>query len=158
MLRTAGLVALGLAAAALSAVPAGPTGGAPGVPVPYRPWFAAAAARFGVPAPLLEAVAEVESGFDPAAVGPPTRYGRAEGLMQFLPSSWPLFNVVAGATPFEPRPAILAAAHHLAYSGATPTGFDPARALYGYNHSSAYVALVLRVAAGYGYHPPGGVT
>jgi hypothetical protein len=73
-------------------------------------------------------------------------------MMQFLPSSWEIFNVVPGATPFDPGPAVLAAANHLLHSGRLPGGgWDPARGLFGYNHSQDYVDLVLLTAAGYGW-------
>jgi murein DD-endopeptidase MepM/ murein hydrolase activator NlpD len=101
---------------------------------------------------LLVAVAEVESGFDPAAVGPPVPGGPALGLMQFLPSSWSLYNTRPGATPFEPGPTLDAAARHLLASGALPGGaWDAAQALLGYNHSAQYVQTVLLRAAAYGY-------
>lgn len=126
-----------------------------GVPAWFPPMAAEAQAEFGVPAPLLAAVAEVESDFTPTAVGPPVPGGPALGLMQFLPSSWRLFTVVPGATPFDPGPAVLAAAHHLRVSGTTAAGWDVRAALFGYNHSTAYVARVLAVAAGYGYREAG---
>ena len=115
--------------------------------------FQHAARRFALPPALLVAVAEVESGFDPNAVGPPVPGGPALGMMQFLPDSWERFNVVAGATPFQPGPAVLAAANHLLYSGRLPGGaWDAAQALYGYNHALAYVQQVLARAAAHGYH------
>ena len=117
------------------------------VPGQLRGAFATAAVRFAVPVAVLAAVAQVESGFDAAAVGPPVPGGPALGMMQFLPGSWQLFNVVPGASPFQPGPAVLAAAHHLRSSGALPGGgWDPGRALYGYNHSALYVAQVLALA------------
>lgn len=127
------------------------------VPAALRPAFLAAARRYALPPALLAAVGKVESGFDPAAVGPPVPGGPAEGMMQFLPGSWQLFNVVPGATPFDPGPAVLAAANHLRHSGALPGGgWDVSQALFGYNHSTVYVAQVLAVAADYGYRPTEG--
>jgi len=122
------------------------------VPGPLQGVFAAAAREFVLPPALLAAVASVESGFRPGAVGPPVVGGPALGMMQFLPSSWALFNTVADATPFQPGPAVAAAARHLLSSGAVDGGgWDPARALFGYNHSTAYVNKVLAQAALYGY-------
>ncbi|HEV7207977.1 MAG TPA: transglycosylase SLT domain-containing protein, partial [Mycobacteriales bacterium] len=72
------------------------------VPTALRPAFLLAAHRYALPPALLAAVGKVESGFDPAAVGPPVPGGPAEGMMQFLPSSWQLFNVIPGATPYDP--------------------------------------------------------
>jgi hypothetical protein len=122
------------------------------VPAALRPDFLAAARAYALPPALLAAVAEVESGFTPTAVGPPVAGGPAEGMMQFLPSSWTLFNLVPGATPFDPGPAVLAASRHLLSSGALPGGgFDAVAGLFGYNHSRPYGQHVLNVAAGYGY-------
>lgn len=47
------------------------------------------ASAHGVPVDLALAVAHVESGMRPAhtVTGPPTRYGRAQGTMQVLPST-----------------------------------------------------------------------
>ncbi|HVE95038.1 MAG TPA: peptidoglycan DD-metalloendopeptidase family protein [Acidimicrobiales bacterium] len=121
-------------------------------PAELRAAFLAAARRFALPPALLVAVAEVESGFDPAAVGPHVAGGPALGMMQFLPSSWARFNVVPGATPFQPGPAILAAANHLLQSGRLSGGaWDAAQALYGYNHSDTYVRNLLQIAARHGY-------
>ncbi len=39
----------------------------------------------GVPRPIALALAEVESGLNPEAVGPETRHGRAQGLYQIMP-------------------------------------------------------------------------
>jgi hypothetical protein len=127
-------------------------------PAALRGYFLTAARDYALPPALLAAVGDVESGFNPAAVGPPVPGGPAEGMMQFLPSSFALFNVVAGATPFDPGPEVIAAARHLLSSGAQPGGgFDAAAGLFGYNHSHTYVEHVLAVAAGYGYRygPPG---
>jgi hypothetical protein len=122
------------------------------VPAPLRGFFAAAAREFVLPPALLAAVAKVESGFRPDAVGPPVPGGPALGMMQFLPSSWQLFNTIPGASPFEPGPAVRAAARHLLNSGAIDGGgWDAAKALFGYNHSTAYVTKVLGQAADYGY-------
>ncbi|HVB27794.1 MAG TPA: transglycosylase SLT domain-containing protein [Mycobacteriales bacterium] len=121
-------------------------------PPALRGFFIAAARRFALPPALLVAVADIESGFATDAVGPPVPGGPALGLMQFLPSSWVLFNVVAGASPFDPGPAVLAAANHLLHSGRLPGGgWDAAAGLFGYNHSTSYVTAVLAVAARDGY-------
>lgn len=67
----------------------------------------------------------------------------ARGPMQFLPSSWKAFG--AGGDIEDARDSILAGARHLVDSGGRP--FDIDRALYGYNHSKAYVAAVKDYAA-----------
>jgi hypothetical protein len=117
-----------------------------------RSFFLDAAHRFVLPPALLVAIAKVESGFNPDAVGVPTPYGRALGMMQFLPSSWRIFNVTPGADEFDPHAAVLAAAHHLQTSGHLVNGgWDAAQAVFGYNHSTDYVRTVLAWAKQYGY-------
>ena len=82
-------------------------GGAAGpVPAAYKGLFEAAAARHGVPASLLEAVARAESGFDPRAV---SRAG-AVGLMQLMPGT----ARSLGVDPRDPAQAIDGAARLLA--------------------------------------------
>ena len=121
-------------------------------PEALRGHFLAAARRFVLPPALLVAVADIESRFDVDAVGEPIPGGPALGLMQFLPDSWQRFNVVPGATPFDPGPAVLAAANHLLVSGRLDGGgWDAAHALAGYGGSTAYAATVLAKAAEYGY-------
>jgi hypothetical protein len=121
-------------------------------PEAFRQFFVEAARRFVLPPALLVAIADVESGFDPNAVGEPIPGGPAEGMMQFLPGSWVRFNVVPGATPYDPRAAVLAAANHLLASGRLDGGgWDAAQALRGYGPSTAYAATVLAKAAEYGY-------
>jgi soluble lytic murein transglycosylase-like protein len=51
--------------------------------VPYADLFTRAAAKHGVPAELLAAVAKIESGYDPKAVSP----AGAQGLMQIMPGT-----------------------------------------------------------------------
>jgi murein DD-endopeptidase MepM/ murein hydrolase activator NlpD len=148
------LVAVGAATSTPTAAVAGDDAAqVAAAPEVYRLFFVAAARRFVLPPALLVAVADIESGFDPDAVGDPIPGGPAEGMMQFLPDSWTRFNVVPGATPYDPGPAVLAAANHLLASGAMPGGaWDAARALYGYGgRSSTYVTAVLAKAATYGY-------
>jgi murein DD-endopeptidase MepM/ murein hydrolase activator NlpD len=153
------LPVLAVAAAAPTGPPAGSavSGGSDeeqvaAAPAPLRPLLVASARRFALPPALLTALAKIESGFDPAAVGPAVEGGPALGLMQFLPSTWRIFNQAPGATPLEPAAAIDAAARHLLASGALPGGaWDAAQALLGYNHSAVYVRDVLAQAAVYGY-------
>lgn len=56
---------------------------------PYAKQFAAAEAKYGLPAGLLANVAHQESNFNPNAVGPMTKYGQAKGLMQLMPGVFP---------------------------------------------------------------------
>lgn len=121
------------------------------VPPELVGWFELAGRRYGVPASVLMAIARIESGFRADAVGPPNYTGElAEGMMQFLPSTWARVGLDADgdgvASPFEPADAIVSAARYLAESGYRT---DPEGAIYAYNHSRAYVSAVLRVAAEY---------
>lgn len=69
---------------------AGAAGIVAGVPPAYEPHIRAAAASCdGVPAPVLAAQLETESGWDPLAVSPKG----AIGLGQFLPSTWAEYGV-----------------------------------------------------------------
>lgn len=155
------LLLLGSSTSGATAGTGGPVSMVPGgsdaqqlrdVPAALRGFFAAATRQAVLPPALLAAVAKVESDFRPDAIGPPVPGGPAQGMMQFLPDSWRRFNTIPGASPFEPGPAVHAAARHLLASGAVPGGaWDAARALYGYNHSTAYVQRVLAQAARYGY-------
>ena len=73
---------------------------------PYAAQFAAASARYGLPAGLLAAVAKVESGYDPGAVSP----AGARGLMQIMPGT----AAGLGVDPMDPAQAIDGAARLLA--------------------------------------------
>ena len=65
----------------------------------------------------------------------------ARGPMQFLPSTWREYGM--GGDIDNPRDSILAAANYLRRAGA-PADID--RALFAYNHSSAYVRAIRRFA------------
>jgi len=124
-------------------------------------WARHAERESGTPATLLLAIARIESGFDPRAVGPaiPRLAGtpdeHALGLMQFLPSTYAgLAPVVDGLTGkalgaqgvWDPESAILAAGRYLADSGAPG---DLTRALLAYNNDPAYGAAALDQQARY---------
>ncbi|HKT00901.1 MAG TPA: transglycosylase SLT domain-containing protein [Rugosimonospora sp.] len=74
--------------------------------VPYANLFEAAAARYGVSAKLLAAVAKVESNYDPRAVSS----AGAQGLMQIMPAT----ARQIGVNPFDPAQAVDGAARILA--------------------------------------------
>ncbi len=91
-------------APAASAVGAS-SGGGSVAGVPYANLFTAAAARHGVDASLLAAVASTESNFNPGAVSP----AGAQGLMQFMPAT----AAGLGVSPLDPASAVDGAARYL---------------------------------------------
>lgn len=124
------------------------------VPPELLPEFRAAGEVHGVPWSVLCAIAWVESRFDPGAVGPPNWTGElAQGMMQFLPSTWRRWGVDADgdgvASPFSPVDAIWSAARYLEACGART---DLYRAIFSYNRADWYVQEVLDVAAWYEEH------
>lgn len=122
----------------------------------------AAGACVGLPWQILAAIGTVESGNGTADL-PGIRSGAnpagAEGPMQFEPATFSRFDQpvppggVAPPTPYDPVDSVYAAARMLCSDGAsTPAGLGGA--VYAYNHSSAYVARVLALAAAYGLQAP----
>lgn len=79
------------------------------LPPAMKPVFEAAAVRHGVPVNVLMALAEQESRYNPAAVGVPTQWGRAKGVMQYLDST----AQGLGINPYDTNAAIDAAAKQL---------------------------------------------
>lgn len=73
---------------------------------PYADLFRSAATKYGVPATLLSAVAQQESGFDPKAVSP----AGAQGLMQLMPATARGLGVTDA---FDPAQAVDGAAKML---------------------------------------------
>jgi hypothetical protein len=104
-----------------------------------RRYYAIAQRRFGVDWSILASVNFVESAF--GRIRSASQAG-ARGPMQFLPSTWRRFGM--GGSIEDPRDAILAAANLLRHDGA-PRHLD--RALFAYNHSTAYVRAIRRFAA-----------
>src|SRR5690606_20878243 len=96
--------------------------------------FKRAERRFGVAWEVLAAVMFVETKF--GRVRSPSHTG-AKGPMQFMPRTWGAYGV--GGDIRDPGDALLAPASSLRGSGA-PRAYR--RALYAYNHSSAYVDAV----------------
>jgi hypothetical protein len=98
-------------------------------------YYRTAQRRFGIKWEVLAAVNAVE-----------TRFGRvrssstsgAQGPMQFIPSTWETYGM--GGDINDPHDAIMGAANYLRASGAPE---DYPRALYAYNHASAYVKAIL---------------
>jgi hypothetical protein len=103
-----------------------------------RSAYAEAQRRFGVDWSVLASLNFVESAF--GRIRSASEAG-ARGPMQFLPSTWRAFGM--GGSIDDPHDAILAAANLLHHNGA-PRHLD--RALFAYNHSTAYVRAIRRFA------------
>jgi membrane-bound lytic murein transglycosylase B len=104
-----------------------------------RAAYAEGQRRFGVHWSVLAAVNFVESAF--GRVRSASEAG-ARGPMQFLPSTWRAYGL--GGDIDDPHDAILAAANYLSRAGAR---HDLDQALFAYNHSTAYVRAIRRLAA-----------
>ncbi|MPZ99107.1 MAG: transglycosylase SLT domain-containing protein [Dehalococcoidia bacterium] len=89
----------------------------------------------GVPWSLLAAIASVESGF---GANMSTSWAGAVGYGQFMPPSWAAYG--EGGDPYDYRDVIPAMARYLVVAGAPA---DLPNAVYAYNHSWEYVALIL---------------
>lgn len=74
---------------------------------PYDPLFQQAGEKYNVDPALLKAIASVESNFNPKAVGPQTRSGRAQGMMQFVPAMQKAYGI---KNPYDPAQSVDAAA------------------------------------------------
>jgi membrane-bound lytic murein transglycosylase B len=101
-------------------------------------YYREAQRRFRVQWNVLAAINFVESKFGKLRSASATG---AQGPMQFMPATWRQYGL--GGNVHEARDAILGAANYLHASGA-PRNLR--RALYAYNHSSAYVDAVQRYA------------
>ena len=117
------------------------------VPEHLQPIFSAASERYrlGSRGPAtLAALTKIESGFG-QNMGPSS--AGAIGWTQFLPSTWRRFGVDADGDgtrdPYDPDDAIHSSANYLSASGAPG---DWRRALFAYNHSTAYVRDVLALS------------
>jgi cell wall-associated NlpC family hydrolase len=115
----------GLSAAALTSAGLTPSVAA------FAPQFAAAEAQYRLPAGMLAAVAQQESGGNPSAVSP----AGAQGLMQLMPAT----AAGAGVNAFDPGQSIEAAAKILSgnlhrFNGSVPL------ALAAYNAGAGAVA------------------
>jgi hypothetical protein len=103
-----------------------------------RRHYGAAQRRFGIDWSVLASVNFVESAF--GRIRSASEAG-ARGPMQFLPSTWRAFGM--GGSIDDPHDAILAAANLLRHNGGQ-RHLD--RALFAYNHSTAYVRAIRRFA------------
>jgi cell wall-associated NlpC family hydrolase len=134
--------------------PAADVESAAGIPSEYLRLFEAAGARYGIPWEVLAGIGKVEcdDGQDPdpsCMQEGAVNYAGAGGPMQFLASTWASYGVsVSGGRPdrWNPADAIYSAANYLRANGAPS---EIRRAIYAYNHSTAYVEQVLSWAATY---------
>src|SRR3954471_11682668 len=117
------------------------------VPVDLATLFqrAADAYNLGADGPaVLAGLTKVESDFG-RNMGPSS--AGAIGWTQFMPDTWATFGTDGdgdgAAAPYNAADAILSAARYLKHLGAPA---DWQAALFGYNHSQAYVAQVLDTA------------
>jgi len=131
------------------------------VPAEYRALVLGAALDNGIAPPLLAALLQAESGYDPRAVSP----AGAQGIAQFMPGT---ARGMGLRDPFDPRQAIPAAARLLA--GHIRSFGSPVLALAAYNagagavrryggippyeETQAYVVRILTLAGG-GVPPAG---
>lgn len=87
--------------------PASAAGGDRLMPAPeLMPEFEMAASKHGIPVSALIAMAHQESMFNPNAIGPETKWGRAKGMFQYLDST----AAALGIDPLDPIQAMDAAA------------------------------------------------
>jgi cell wall-associated NlpC family hydrolase len=126
-----------------------------GIPAEYLRLFQEAGAQFGIPWEVLAGISKVEcdDGQDPdpsCTQEGATNYAGAGGPMQFLGSTWSAYAVDGNgdgrADRWNAADAIFTAARYLKANGA-PKELE--RAIYAYNHSSAYVQDVLHWASVY---------
>lgn len=135
--------------------PAGMVEQVAGIPSEYLRLFQAAGAAYGIPWEVLAGIGKVEcddgQNPDPSCTQEgAVNYAGAGGLMQFLAATWATYGVDANrdgsASRWDPADAIYAAARYLRANGAPR---ELQRAIFAYNHSTAYVEEVLRWAAVY---------
>ncbi|MPY81143.1 MAG: transglycosylase SLT domain-containing protein [Actinophytocola sp.] len=141
VIATAALVAM-----LLSGFPGFGGSDPPPVPPEHLGIMLEVSAETGVPWELLAAIASVESGF---GANMATSSAGAIGYGQFLPPSWEAFG--EGGDPYDYRDAIPAMARYLVAAGVAT---DVPNAVWAYNHSWEYVALVLGRAS---YYAAGGL-
>lgn len=100
--------------------------------------------QYGINPAWVKAIAEVESNFDPKAVGPSTRFGRAEGLLQLMPATAKALGV---KNSFDPKQAIQGASKLLEQLGNTYGKYNDERLLFAaYNSRPALVNAAIRKA------------
>lgn len=105
----------------------------------FRLWANRAARRFHIDPSILFGIGQIETGFG-ANRGPSS--AGAVGLMQFMPAT----AAGLGINPYDDGQAILGAAKYLSQGGGMKNLY---KAVFGYNHSDAYVRDVLSASRGY---------
>jgi membrane-bound lytic murein transglycosylase B len=126
----------------------------------YKAMYLAAAKNCpGLPAEVLMAIGQIESGHG-ANDGP--SYAGAIGPMQFMPATWVAYGVDGNhdgfADPFDPADAIPSAANLLCADGASnPKSLMDAVELYNPGDPT-YAVGVMEVAKGYTKEVPGAPT
>ncbi len=100
-----------------------------------------------IPWQIFAAIAKVESDLGRNMA---TSSAGAIGYGQFLPETWAVYG--NGGDPYDFNDVLPAMARYLLVAGAP---HDLPGAIYAYNHSWSYVALVLSFAASYGYSASG---
>jgi hypothetical protein len=142
-----------------AAPPSGPVPGSlSGIPTAMLSLYEEAAPTCpGLPWEVLAGIGTVESDngtSDLPGVHSGSNFAGAEGPMQFLPATFAAYDLPVppgGAnppSPYDPADSVYAAARDLCANGAR-NGSDLGGAVYAYNHSNAYVADVLGLAARY---------
>lgn len=135
------------------------------IPSAYLELYRQAGAAYEIPWTVLAAIGAIESDHGrssaPGVRSGVNAFGCCAGPMQFNltngpPSTWQSYRVDGdhdgNASPYDPADAIHSAARYLRVLLDGARG-DLARAVYGYNHSSAYVTDVLERARQYADTP-----
>src|SRR5262245_32037286 len=93
----------------------------------YAPRIVQALAAEGLPAQYFY-LAMQESNFDPQAVGPPTRFGYAKGMWQFIPDTGQQYGLRTG--PLFRQPAVDLADERMDWQKATPAAAKYIKTIY----------------------------
>ena len=112
-------------------------------PTQFDTLFQEAGSKHGVDPAILKAIASVESNFRPDAVGPRTRSGRAQGMMQFIPATARAYGL---DDPFDPAKSVDAAARLMRDNLKQFKG-DLGKALEAYNGGPKLVGKSRQTAA-----------